>query len=159
MQRRPLILSGMIGGAVWGMLIVLWLGPGLLIAQPFWQGLAAGLALAALPMVAMIGRLAQRRFFDDSLIDGQAFAGASAIDQRVLTNTAEQLVLALCLWPFVAVVLGGGTALALGAGFAVARLMFWVGYHAAPPLRAFGFAASFYPTVIASLWALVLRAA
>lgn len=52
------------------------------------------------------------------------------------------------------VLLGAGTVLALGIGFAVARVAFWVGYHMAPPLRAFGFAATFYPTVLAALWVL-----
>ena len=42
----------------------------------------------------------------------------------------------------------------LGVAFAVARLAFWAGYHMAPPLRAFGFAATFYPTVLVALWAL-----
>ena len=102
-------------------------------------------------------RLAQRRFFDDAIIDGEAFSGAAAIDQRVLSNTVEQLVLAMAVWPAAAVLLGAegpGVILVLGVAFAVARLAFWAGYHMAPPLRAFGFAATFYPTVLVALWAL-----
>ena len=58
--------------------------------------------------------------------------------------------------PFVAVTLGGAVAIALGLGFALMRLLFWVGYHRAPPLRGLGFAGSFYPTVVAAIWALVV---
>ena len=113
-------------------------------------------------LMLMIGRIAQRRFFDAGLIDGAAPAPGSAadIDNRVLKNTVEQSVLALCLWPAISVMLftdGPGVVLALSVGFAVARLAFWWGYHKSPPLRAFGFAATFYPTVLALLWALVLR--
>lgn len=112
-----------------------------------------------LVLLAVIGRLAQRRFFDDTLIDGQDFAPGSPawVDQRVLANTAEQALLALLLWPFAAFTLGGGLVVAMGAGFAVARLAFWIGYHRSPPARAFGFAATFYPTVLATLWALAVR--
>ncbi len=45
----------------------------------------------------------------------------------------------------------------MGVGFGVARLAFWIGYHRSAPARAFGFAATFYPTVLATLWALVVR--
>jgi len=105
----------------------------------------------------MVGRLAQRRFFDDEIIDGEPFAPGSGaeIDQRVLTNTVEQLILALVIWPFVALTLGGFTVLFLGFGFAVARLAYWVGYHVSPPMRGFGFAATFYPTIIAGIWSVV----
>ena len=48
---------------------------------------------------------------------------------------------------------GPGVILCLGLGFAVARLAFWGGYHLSPPLRAFGFAATFYPTLLVAIWA------
>ena len=79
------------------------------------------------------------------------------IDQRVLTNTTEQLVLGLCVWPAAAVILAGdgpGVIVVLGLNFAFARLLFWGGYHLSPRLRAFGFAASFYPTVLVAGWTL-----
>jgi len=71
-----------------------------------------------------------------------------------LTNTVEQLALALCIWPLAGFLLGAGTVLVLGLGFAIARVFFWVGYHLSPPLRGFGFAASFYPTIAAAGWML-----
>ncbi|NIZ14986.1 MAPEG family protein [Phaeobacter sp. HF9A] len=158
MGKRAQILLGMAGGGVWGLV---------LIALPLWLQLPYIPAPLALPgafvapglvMVAMIGFLATRRFFDDAIIDGGAFVPGSSEDiaQRVLRNTGEQLLIALLLWPFVAVTLGGAVVIALGLGFALMRLLFWIGYLLSPPLRALGFAGSFYPTVLASLWSLVV---
>ena len=48
-----------------------------------------------------------------------------------------------------------GTVLALAMSFFIARLLFWVGYHISPPLRGLGFAATFYPTVLAALASIV----
>ncbi|WP_417208043.1 MAPEG family protein [Antarctobacter sp.] len=149
MSKRVKILIGMALGALWAV-VVIW-------PRPVWEdtGLVLALAVAGfcigLPLVAMIGRLAQRRFFDDAIIDGQALSGAAEIDARVLSNTVEQGVLAVCIWPLAGLVLGSGTVLSLGGGFVLARLAFWIGYHVSPPLRAFGFAATFYPTVMAAL--------
>ena len=114
---------------------------------------APGLVLAA-----MIGVLAARRFTDDMIIDGRPFPTGTAadIDQRVLTNTVEQGVLALLLWPLVSLTLGAGVVIALGLSFALMRVLFWVGYHSAPQLRALGFAGTFYPTVLAGLWSVAL---
>jgi len=158
-RRRGLILAGMGAGLAWGVGVI-WLGVAAIELPVFsllpslaFAFLAPGLALAA-----MLGVLAARRFFDDTLIDGAPPAPGSPaeIDARVLQNTVEQLALALALWPPAAYLLtddGPGVAVALGLGFALARLAFWAGYHLSPPLRAFGFAATFYPTLLAVLWA------
>lgn len=155
MGKRGQILFGMAGGALWGILVC---------ATPMWLDLPYLPAALALPgaflapglfLAAVIGRLAQRRFFDDGIIDGDPFQPGSGaeLDQRVLTNTVEQLVLALMLWPFVAMTLGGAVVIALGVSFTVMRVLFWFGYHLSPPLRGLGFAGTFYPTLIATLWA------
>ncbi len=125
---------------------------------PLNVAMVIGLLPGGLFLMLVIGRLAQQRFFDDTIIDGEPFAvGSSAdIDQRVLTNTIEQLVLALALWPVAGLVLGGAAVLSLGCGFGVARLAFWIGYHKSPPLRAFGFAATFYPTIAAVIWSIMI---
>lgn len=84
-------------------------------------------------------------------------SASARTDRQVLQDTLAQLVLALCIWPAAAVILGGeGPAViaALGLGFFLARLAFWVGAHRSPALRSFGAAASFLPTVFAALWAL-----
>lgn len=159
-DKRRIILFGMVAGALWALAVLL--GP-VLLEIPY---LPAPLALPGaflapgLVLAAMIGRLAARRFFDDALIDGQDPAPGSPgwVDQRVLINTLEQLALALAVWPFVAVTLGGAAAIALGLSFALMRLLFWAGYHLSPPLRSLGFAGTFYPTVLAGLWALVFWA-
>ena len=158
--RRPVILAGMAGGAIWAGL-VLWLGTRIAVPIAMIQPVLMGALFApGLVLALMIGRLAQRRFFDATLVDGAPFAPGSGadIDQRVLTNTIEQIALALCIWPLAGFFLGAGTVLALSLSFAVARLLFWTGYHLSPPLRSLGFAATFYPTVAAALlvlWRLV----
>ncbi len=159
MGKRRMILLGMAAAVAWGIATV-WVGVTQVNLPVF--SLLPALAFAFLPpgvvLLVMIARLAAVRFFDDGLIDGQAFAPGSApwVDQRVLTNTVEQLVLALCVWPACGYLLlgdGPGVLVALGVAFALARVAFWIGYRAAPPLRAFGFAATFSATVAALLWA------
>lgn len=156
MKKRPAIVIGMIAGALWALAVV-WAPqmPGLPFLPPPLALTGAFLA-PGLVMIAMIGRLAQRRFFDDTIIDGEDFEPQSRawIDQRVLANTTEQLVLALVIWPFVALTLGGVVVVVMGIAFAIARLAFWIGYHISAPLRGFGFAATFYPTVLAAVWSL-----
>ena len=160
MTRRAAIITGMAAGLLWSV-AVLW-GAARFVNLPVFTLLPTIMTAFLAPgLVAllMVGRLAQRRFFDDAIIDEQPLVPGSAagIDQRVLTNTVEQLALALCIWPAAAVILaadGPGVITVLGVNFAVMRLVFWVGYHRAAPLRAFGFAASFYPTILVSLWTL-----
>ena len=157
MSKRVKIGIGMVLAILWSVAIIA--VPQSL--KPPFMPLNTVMIMAVLPgglmMLLLIGRLAQRRFFDDATIDGAAFAPGSGgeIDQRVLTNTTEQLVLAMVLWPFIALTLGGLVVVAMGIGFGIARLAFWIGYHLSPPLRAFGFGASFYPTVLGALWAVV----
>ncbi|MGI9394303.1 MAG: MAPEG family protein [Boseongicola sp.] len=159
MTKREKILVGMAIGALWALAVVAL--PSLVpssVFVPLNVAIIVGLLPGGLFLLLVIGRLAQRRFFDDDIIDGEPFvAGSDAdIDQRVLTNTIEQLVLAVVTWPFVGVVLGGVAVIALGIGFGIARMAFWIGYHQSPPLRAFGFAASFYPTIAASVWSVLV---
>ena len=42
--------------------------------------------------------------------------------------------------------------------FLLGRVLFWVGYHVNPYLRAFGFGITFYPTVAAFAWLMLLMA-
>lgn len=158
MSKRRKIALGMAAGLAWA-IVLLWLGAGVVDIPVFalMPTIMSAFLAPGLVMAAMVGRIAQRRFFDDRIIDGEPLSGPAETDRRVLANTTEQLVLALCVWPAAAVGLGAdgpGVIMMLGLGFAVARLAFWWGYHLSPPLRAFGFAASFYPTVLAGLWAL-----
>lgn len=154
---RATVLAGMAGGGAWTVLLVgvglrLDVGQGLTLAE----AMAWALAPSGLVMALVVARLAALRFRDDALIDGDPFprGGGAEIDQRVLTNTVEQVALAVALWPLAGLAWGNGLVLALGAGLGVTRLLFWAGYHRAPSLRAFGFAGGFYPTLLAAALAL-----
>lgn len=149
MPCRPVILAGMVGGVAWA-IAVLMIGAHLSVPIGLIQPVLMGAVFApGVVMIAMVGWIGLRRFSNDGIIDGGPLPPGSRaeIDQRVLTNTVEQIALALCIWPLAGFFLGAGTVLALGIGFAVARVLFWVGYHISPPLRGFGFAATFYPTI------------
>ncbi len=161
MPKRAQILIGMALGMLWGIGLI-FIGSAYLRIPIFsfnWV-VALALLLAAIVPALAVARLAARRFFDDTAIDGAAFPPGSPgdIDSRVLQNSIEQLVLAVAVWPASGILLattGPGVVLCLGIGFLIARLAFWIGYHVSPPLRAFGFAASFYPTVLVLIWAVV----
>lgn len=71
----------------------------------------------------------------------------------MLANTVEQALLATLAFPLVGAFVSPGLLAALGANFAIARAAYCIGYCAAPPLRAFGFVVTFYPSVLAGLWA------
>ncbi len=152
MTKRTKILFGMGSGLIWAFGMAM-------LARRFEAQLGAfdlrTMALALVPgglvLMAMIGRLAAARFFDDAIIDGEEYAPGSSsdINQRVLRNTVEQLLLAICLWPFVGHIMGASYVIILGISFGITRLAFWIGYHLSPPLRAFGFAAGFYATIVA----------
>ena len=157
---RHIVLAGMAGGMVWALLAVFALPPLSATGDPL-RAVAVALLGPALVLTLMIGRLAQRRFFDDAIIDGDALptGSSAAVDGRVLANTVEQTALALCVWPALALAdpEGPGIVAGLGVSFVLARLLFWVGYHRAPALRGLGFAATFYTTVLAGLragWAM-----
>ncbi|RLJ60384.1 hypothetical protein BCF46_0583 [Litoreibacter meonggei] len=159
MGKRALILMGMGAGAVWALAVIpLARAASRQVQMPLADALALGLLPAGIVLLLMIGRLAQRRFFDDQTIDGDPYQAGSVaeIDQRVLHNSIEQTVLSIALWPFIGMALGAGPVLLLGLSFAATRLLFWVGYHVSPSLRAFGFAAGFYPTITLLVFALVL---
>ncbi len=44
----------------------------------------------------------------------------------------------------------------LTALFVIGRILFWIGYHKNPYLRAFGFGLTFYPTVAAYAWLILI---
>jgi len=153
-----MLIGGTLGA--FGALCVVWVGvtainlpiflltPTLLLAF-----LGPGLVIAI-----MIIWSAMRRFGSEALADGGSPpTGTPAdIDARVLRNTIEQVILALCLWPaigFLAADDGPGLLVALGVAFPFTRLAYWVGYRISPDLRLFGFAATFYATLFSLIWA------
>ena len=124
MTRRRTILIGMAAGLLWAVLVILFGRTATVGFVPLPIVVPVATVLPGLVLAAIIGRIAQRRFFDDALIDGDRPPEASRaeIDRRVLLNTVEQCVLALLLWPFVAYTLGGSLVLVMSAAFALARI-------------------------------------
>jgi len=156
-KGRTMIASG--AGFLWA-LVLLWVAERYVTLPVFtlMPTIMTAFMAPGLVAAAMVLRVAMRRFGDEAMLAGGALQGAAAVDQRVLQNTLEQLVIALCVWPAAAIMLGNagpGVIAVLGLGFALMRLVFWLGYHHAPLLRVFGFAGSFWPTVLVALWALL----
>ena len=154
--KRTATMGGMVLGMIWTALVLGWL-PGLL---PPGAGLVGTLALIGLGLglllALMVVRVGLRRFLSEDYADGQPFPPdhPGLVDARVLANTTEQVMLAVMVWPAVAFVIAPEVALALALAFVVARLLFWLGYHAWPWLRATAFAMTLYPSLAAAVWGL-----
>lgn len=153
--RLKMLIGGGLG-VLWALAVVVVPGMG---PQPFIPvnlALIYAFAPVGLVMALMVLSLAVRRFSSETRADGSAFPAGSGgdIDQPVLSNTTEQMVLALLLWPFAAMQLGAVTLIVLGIAMALSRLIYWLGYHVSPLLRLFGWSASFYPTIFAAVWCL-----
>ena len=130
-----------------------------ILAQP--PGSLSGmqaLALASLAptimLAACIARLAAHRFHTPEDIDGSGLTSGTAtakLLQAQLQNTLEQLVLALPAYA-ACVALGPPQdrmlVLVASALFFCGRLLFFLGYRRGAAGRAFGFALTFYPTVV-----------
>jgi hypothetical protein len=116
--------------------------------------------VAIMPAVLAICIVAAQRL-DPSMFVGRVPKPNSAVDinNRFILNTIEQFILyfignagmALYCPPEEARAL-----IILTGLFVLGRLLFWVGYHYNPFVRAFGFGITFYPTVAVYLW-LILR--
>jgi hypothetical protein len=116
--------------------------------------------VAIMPAVLAICIVAAQRL-DPSMFVGRVPKPNSAVDinNRFILNTIEQFILyfignagmALYCPPEEARAL-----IILTGLFVLGRLLFWVGYHYNPFVRAFGFGVTFYPTVAVYLW-LILR--
>ena len=115
---------------------------------------------AALCLLAGVGRIANRRFFNPDAIGGGADPSIE-IDLRYLQNTLEQLVLAIVAHLALVLVVPDDSIRAVAILvmlFVIGRVTFWIGYHISGPARAFGFATTFYPTVgayVYVIWQLV----
>jgi hypothetical protein len=117
---------------------------------------------AILPAVLAICIVAAQRL-DPSMWVGRTAKPNSALDinTRFILNTFEQFILYFIGNAGLAIYCPpqeARTLIILTALFLLGRVMFWVGYHFNPYLRAFGFGVTFYPTVVVYLW-LILRMA
>jgi uncharacterized MAPEG superfamily protein len=135
--------------------------------QPDDWGIADRIALvlkdavfALLPGVIGICIVAAQRL-NPSMFVGQTPKANSAVDinNRFILNTFEQFTayfvanagLAMYCPPEEARSLPLLTML-----FVMGRILFWIGYHRNPYLRAFGFGITFYPTVLAFIWLMLI---
>jgi uncharacterized membrane protein YecN with MAPEG domain len=120
-------------------------------------------ALAALgplaSLAAAIVALAQGRFYSSQDIDAAAGGPPSAfarMTQAVIQNTLEQAVLALGVYGLLVTALPAeqsGIVWVLSAAFVVGRIAFAIGYPFGAAGRAFGFALTFFPSVVGLVWA------
>lgn len=107
-------------------------------------------------LAAAIGNVARLRFFSATDIEGSGSGHASEPVRQasaILQNTYEQVCLAVLAHMIMAATFAHPPRLtnALVLLFCVGRLLFWIGYHRGAGGRAFGFALTFYPSVIALL--------
>lgn len=107
-------------------------------------------------LAAAIANVARLRFFSERDIAGSsAETGSDEVRAAgsILQNTFEQAGLAIVTHLIVAATFSRSSNLimALVCLFALGRLLFWVGYRRGAKGRAFGFALTFYPTLLALL--------
>lgn len=117
-------------------------------------------AFALLPGVVAICIVAAQRLNPEMWV-GRAAKPNSALDinTRFILNTFEQFTAYLVAIAVVALYSPpeGARALPiLTVLFVLGRILFWVGYHKHPYLRAFGFGITFYPTVAIYIWFVLL---
>ena len=117
-------------------------------------------AFAIRPAVLAICVVAAQRL-DLSMFVGRMPKPNSAVDinNRFILNTFEQFILYFIGTAGLALYCPQQEARALiilTVLFLLGRVLFWVGYHYNPYVRAFGFGITFYPTVVVFLW-LILR--
>lgn len=129
-------------------------------AQPIEMRLsaaAAAVTILAAWLGAAIARVAWLRFHSPSAIDaGGADDPADAAlrrGQAILQNTLEQAALAALVLIGLAITVDrSALAIAALAGlFSIGRTLFWAGYAGGAAARAFGFALTFYPSMLTLL--------
>ncbi|WP_294324072.1 MAPEG family protein [uncultured Sphingomonas sp.] len=154
------VVRGMAGAAGIGIAALLaaaWFDPGHGLPERL-RMLAVALVVPGLWSAAAIGHVARLRFLSPQSIDGGDADPAVAQGRAIAQNTLEQAVLAAIAYAALTIATDRSTfALAvLATCFTVGRIGFWTGYRRGAAARAFGFALTFYPTILALLTALVL---
>jgi uncharacterized membrane protein YecN with MAPEG domain len=116
--------------------------------------LAYSLIAPAASLFICIARLAKHRFFTPEDINGSALTEGTSrakLLQALLQNTLEQVALALPVYFVCSFAFSSGLLVlvpAAAAMFFIGRILFYIGYSGGAPSRAFGFAFTFYPTVL-----------
>ena len=123
--------------------------------------------LVLLCLIGAVGNLARHRFLTPADIDGSGMTTATdraRIYQSIVQNTLEQSVIAVLAhlaWT-VTLPLDWQAAVPVAAMlFVVGRVFFAAGYKGGAPARAFGFALTFYPSVLMAIavvvWLIITR--
>jgi hypothetical protein len=118
--------------------------------------------LPAAMLCVCIARLAKHRFFTPEDIHGSALTSGTdkaKLLQALLQNTLEQAAIALPIYIAAAIIVPPhllSLVPAAGALFVVGRMFFFGGYQKGAPSRAYGFALTFYPTILLLLTLVVL---
>lgn len=124
------------------------------------SALATLLTILGLWIGVLVGRVAMARFFSAEDFDAAAGRGGSPSVIRtnaVLQNTVEQAMLAAFAGCAVTLLYEGAPLIvATQTGlFTIGRVLFWHGYARGAEARAFGFALTFYPSLLVLLGTLV----
>eukprot|EP01083_Nonionella_stella_P181295 648913_1 len=111
-------------------------------------------------LIVWYSKFARKRFFSPMSIDGQK-TNELEMDSRYLSNTMEQLLLFLSIHGVIAFCYEGNACYVICnvCLFTMGRILFWNGYinHPNDPAyRAFGFAVTFYPSVLATFWCILM---
>lgn len=129
---------------------------------------ATSLMAPAAALFICIARLAKHRFFTPEDINGSALTQGTSrakLLQGLLQNTLEQVAFAVPVYLACSFILPShllGLIPAAAVMFLVGRLLFYIGYSGGAPSRAFGFALTFYPTVLLGfvvIYSLLVRVA
>jgi hypothetical protein len=116
--------------------------------------LAASFAGPVISQLICIARQAQHRFFTPEDINGSGLTEGTArakLLQALLQNTMEQLSLALPVYTICAFTFPSQFLTAIPAAaamFLVGRIIFLPSYSKGAASRSFGFALTFYPTIL-----------
>lgn len=125
--------------------------------------LGISIILPTLTLIISIGRLAKFRFFSPDDIDGSALTKGSEgalLLQSLLQNTLEQLVIAISVyaaWSFFMPVSWLSVLPLCSVLFVFGRILFFKNYKDGAASRAFGFALTFYSTVVLFLVLVVYK--
>ena len=117
-------------------------------------------AIALVPGIIGICIVAAQRL-DPSMFVGRVPKANSPVDinNRFILNTFEQFTAYFIANAGLAMYCPleeARTLPILTALFVLGRILFWIGYHKNPYLRAFGFGITFYPTVAAFAWLMLM---